>query len=290
MNCAVLCLALSLATWSQVEAQNQEGGFYDSRYDYLDVDTILDNKRLVRNYVDCLLNEKPCTAEGKQLRRILPEGLRTKCARCTPRQKHNALAILSRLQTEHPKDWERLAARWDPTGDYTRRFKDYLEKDDNNRISDEKPFRPSPPRPAVLNRFGPDVDEIPSPSEINPTIRSISSSTTMRVTSSPSTFDEMAPSTTSRPTVPTTTPKKEEKPTTRSTTTVRPKQKLTTKKPIEYPTLPPPVNIDLTPIYAGTMGLIDHFGNKIIRTTEFVTDILRNTVRVVVGPHAGGRN
>lgn len=67
MNGAVvLCFCALLAG---VCAQAQEGGFYDSRYDYLDIDTILDNKRLVRNYVDCLLNEKPCTAEGKQLRR-----------------------------------------------------------------------------------------------------------------------------------------------------------------------------------------------------------------------------
>lgn len=31
------------------------------------------------------------------------------------------------------------------------------------------------------------------------------------------------------------------------------------------------------------MGLIDHFGNKIIRTTELVTGLLKNTVRIVVG-------
>lgn len=41
---------------------------YDSRYDYLDVDAVLDSKRLVRNYVDCLVNIKPCTPEGKALK------------------------------------------------------------------------------------------------------------------------------------------------------------------------------------------------------------------------------
>ncbi|CAG9133945.1 unnamed protein product [Plutella xylostella] len=41
---------------------------YDSRYDYLDVDAILDSKRLVRNYVDCLIAIKPCTPEGKALK------------------------------------------------------------------------------------------------------------------------------------------------------------------------------------------------------------------------------
>ncbi|GBP85488.1 Putative odorant-binding protein A10 [Eumeta japonica] len=41
---------------------------YDARYDYLDLDSILDNKRLVRNYVDCLINLKPCSPEGKALK------------------------------------------------------------------------------------------------------------------------------------------------------------------------------------------------------------------------------
>lgn len=41
---------------------------YDSRYDYLDIDAIFTNKRLVRNYVDCLINAVRCTPEGKQLR------------------------------------------------------------------------------------------------------------------------------------------------------------------------------------------------------------------------------
>lgn len=41
---------------------------YDSRYDYLDVDAIFTNKRLVRNYVDCLINSNRCTPEGKALK------------------------------------------------------------------------------------------------------------------------------------------------------------------------------------------------------------------------------
>lgn len=41
---------------------------YDQRYDYLDVDAIFTNKRLVRNYVDCLINAQRCTPEGKALK------------------------------------------------------------------------------------------------------------------------------------------------------------------------------------------------------------------------------
>lgn len=71
-------------------------------------------------------------------------------------------------------------------------------------------------------------------------------------------------------------------------TTIRPKPRpkpTSTKRPeFSYQnTLPTPIKVDLTPIYEGTMGLIDHFGNKIIKTTELVTDLLKSTVRVVAG-------
>lgn len=41
---------------------------YDERYDYLDVDALFNSKRLVRNYVDCLISAQRCTPEGKQLK------------------------------------------------------------------------------------------------------------------------------------------------------------------------------------------------------------------------------
>lgn len=40
---------------------------------------------------------------------------------------------------------------------------------------------------------------------------------------------------------------------------------------------------NISPPYTTAMTLIDQIGYKIIRTTELVTDILKNTVRAVVG-------
>lgn len=39
------------------------------RYNNLNIDQILSNERLVTNYVECLLSRKPCTPEGKDLKR-----------------------------------------------------------------------------------------------------------------------------------------------------------------------------------------------------------------------------
>lgn len=45
------------------------GGYYKTRYDHLDVETILNQKRLVRYYSNCLLYKGPCTPQGIEFRR-----------------------------------------------------------------------------------------------------------------------------------------------------------------------------------------------------------------------------
>lgn len=41
---------------------------YTTKYDKIDVDQVLSSRRLVGNYVQCLLDKKPCTPEGAELR------------------------------------------------------------------------------------------------------------------------------------------------------------------------------------------------------------------------------
>jgi hypothetical protein len=42
---------------------------YSKRYDSLDINLIFRSSRLLNNYVDCLLDKKPCPPEGKDLKR-----------------------------------------------------------------------------------------------------------------------------------------------------------------------------------------------------------------------------
>nr|QRF70960.1 chemosensory protein [Semiothisa cinerearia] len=274
---------------------------YDSRYDYLDVDAIFTNKRLVRNYVDCLINSNRCTPEGKALKRLLPEALRTKCIRCTERQKRTAVKIIKRLKYEYPDEWAKLSQRWDPTGDFTRYFEEFLAKENFNAIpgsgvaiplstvTDASPPQlpaavpgpaPSPepapgsspvptaapvapvtipstsPRPVILNRFGGDGElMVGSPSSATGTTRP-TAQTTMRIST-------MRPPVQTRPTAPS-------PPSAGASSNAIP-----TRFPLRPTELPPP--------YSTAITLIDQIGYKIIRTTELVTDLLRNTVRAVVG-------
>lgn len=47
---------------------------YSGKYDDVDVDRILQNNRVLNNYVRCMLDEGPCTPEGRELRSKLRKG------------------------------------------------------------------------------------------------------------------------------------------------------------------------------------------------------------------------
>lgn len=56
----------------------------------------------------------------------MPEALRTKCARCTNTQKEHALKVITKLYYDYPRHYNMLRQKWDPTGEYHRRFEEYL--------------------------------------------------------------------------------------------------------------------------------------------------------------------
>jgi hypothetical protein len=75
-NCKVFSLSmvsaflLSLApSLALPQGGEDDKNYYSKRYDSLDVDTIFRSSRLLNNYVDCLLDRKPCPPEGKDLKR-----------------------------------------------------------------------------------------------------------------------------------------------------------------------------------------------------------------------------
>ncbi|KMQ90684.1 ejaculatory bulb-specific protein 3, partial [Lasius niger] len=41
---------------------------YTTKYDNIDIDTILKSDRLLKNYVNCLLEKGSCTPDGKELK------------------------------------------------------------------------------------------------------------------------------------------------------------------------------------------------------------------------------
>ncbi|XP_055323499.1 uncharacterized protein LOC129578650 isoform X6 [Sitodiplosis mosellana] len=128
---------------------------YSTRYNNLNIEQILSSDRLVTNYVECLLSRKPCPPEGKDLKRILPEALRTKCARCSPQQLEGGLRVITKLYYDYPTQYNRLRAKWDPTGEYHRRFEEYLRGLQFNTINND-----SSPQPTTATNNGPKTPSI----------------------------------------------------------------------------------------------------------------------------------
>lgn len=60
--CGIVCvLVVVCISWVAGEG-------YDTKYDNVDLEEILKNDRLRRNYIKCLLNEGPCTPDAQELK------------------------------------------------------------------------------------------------------------------------------------------------------------------------------------------------------------------------------
>lgn len=85
MKCVIIIFTIKLILLGFVNGQQQElspppGGYYKTRYDHLDIETILNQKRLVQYYAACLLNKGPCTPQGIEFKREFFFNIYTKVA------------------------------------------------------------------------------------------------------------------------------------------------------------------------------------------------------------------
>ncbi|XP_067003796.2 ejaculatory bulb-specific protein 3-like [Anabrus simplex] len=122
----VLALCVLLATVAVVLAEDT----YTTKWDNINVDEILSNERLRKVYLDCLLaaDDKSCAEEGKALRSALPDALATECKKCTDKQKEKAEKVIKWIIENNADAWKKLKAKWDPTGEYTKKYEEEARK------------------------------------------------------------------------------------------------------------------------------------------------------------------
>ncbi|CAH1988477.1 unnamed protein product [Acanthoscelides obtectus] len=89
-------------------------GTYSTKYDNFDVAGVLASERLVKRYGDCLMERGPCPPEGKFLKEIIPDAIKTACSKCTAKQKEKAGFILQHLLLHHRKLFLELSDKYDP--------------------------------------------------------------------------------------------------------------------------------------------------------------------------------
>ncbi|KOB64507.1 Chemosensory protein, partial [Operophtera brumata] len=59
---------------------------------------------------------------------LIPEGVQTVCAKCTPKLKKKVAKIIKAIQTQLPEEWQILAKQYNPEG---------KNKDDIQKFIDE---------------------------------------------------------------------------------------------------------------------------------------------------------
>nr|ATD12156.1 chemosensory protein CSP13 [Cydia pomonella] len=118
----VLCI-LALAA-----ARPDEG--YSTRYDNFDAQELVDNVRLLKSYGNCFLDKGPCTAEGSDFKKLIPDALKTSCAKCSPKQRNLIRIVTKGFQTKLPEIWKELAAKEDPNNEYHDAFNKFLNESD----------------------------------------------------------------------------------------------------------------------------------------------------------------
>lgn len=112
-----------------------------ARLENFDIETVLKNDRILTNYIKCILDRGPCTREGRDLKKDLPEvrvnlfkklpvilfsiiqTLNNACDDCSPKLKSQMNKLLNILETRKAADWKQIQARYDPTGELTKKLK-----------------------------------------------------------------------------------------------------------------------------------------------------------------------
>ncbi|XP_003488472.1 ejaculatory bulb-specific protein 3 [Bombus impatiens] len=101
---------------------------YTTKYDNIDLDSILNSDRLLNNYVNCLLDAGNCTPDGKELKQSLPDALANNCDKCSEKQREGSEKVIRFLVNKRPQIWERLSKKYDPTGEYKLKFQDQAQQ------------------------------------------------------------------------------------------------------------------------------------------------------------------
>ncbi|XP_026476278.1 uncharacterized protein LOC113381821 [Ctenocephalides felis] len=220
--------------------------------------------------------------------RVLPEALKSKCQRCSLKQKESALKVIRRLHDAYPDKWLELAERYDPTGDYRKSYEEYLRNEQYNIIDGAEPAINSVQGnvlPEIGTRFNfeetkpiekPDIQEFNKPSNnVNnehksaPPVRSVSNGA-----SGPN-ANTLPPATEKAPPAPPAPPA----PSTTYTPIIVQSNPSTTRSTI----FTIQGNFQARPLSSQVLGIVSNLGNKVARTAGIITGMLKDTVHVIVG-------
>ncbi|CAH2042430.1 unnamed protein product, partial [Iphiclides podalirius] len=117
----VLCLFAVVAFVSALPSET-----YTDRYDNVNLDEIIANRRLLVPYLNCILDKGKCTADGKELKSHISEAVENDCAKCTDAQRKGTRKVIGHLINHEKEFWDEITAKYDPTHKYTKKYETEL--------------------------------------------------------------------------------------------------------------------------------------------------------------------
>ncbi|XP_014285981.1 ejaculatory bulb-specific protein 3 [Halyomorpha halys] len=123
----LLLIGLALAKPDTTKTDNKKEG-YTTKYDNIDLEEILNNIRLLDKYFNCLIEKGKCTTDGKELKEIVPDALKTGCSKCNEKQKAGVEQVLRYLIEKKRDYFDELAKKYDPEGIYLKKYEAEAEK------------------------------------------------------------------------------------------------------------------------------------------------------------------
>ncbi|CAG4947250.1 unnamed protein product [Colias eurytheme] len=103
---------------------------YTDRYDDMDVDEILQNRRLVTSYIKCVMDKGRCTPEGIEIKVHVKDAMQTGCEKCTDKQKKGARKVVKFIRENEKDAWKELLQKYDPKDEYKEIYEAFLARED----------------------------------------------------------------------------------------------------------------------------------------------------------------
>lgn len=124
---ALVVFAVALALCAARPEEKKDGEKYTGRFDSINIQQILSTDRLFRNYFNCLMDKGKCTPEGKELKRLLPDALKTNCEKCTEKQREGVDHVLKHMINKRKEEWKQLQLKYDPDNIYVSQYREFAK-------------------------------------------------------------------------------------------------------------------------------------------------------------------
>nr|QUP79560.1 chemosensory protein 14 [Monochamus saltuarius] len=76
------------------------------------LESTLKDKRYLMRQLKCALGEAPCDPVGRRLKSLAPLVLQGSCSQCSPKELNQIRKVLSYMQINFPKEWNRVLKQY----------------------------------------------------------------------------------------------------------------------------------------------------------------------------------